>query len=211
MTRFPIILSAPSGGGKTTIAREILKRRPDVGYSISCTTRAPRAGEVDGRDYYFLTVEEFSQRREASEFAEHAEVHGRMYGTLRSEVQRILDGGQHVLMDIDVQGAAKFAAAFPDSVLIFLIPPSAEVLRARLAGRMTEDPATLERRLRGACEELRSVGSYQYVIVNDELELAIRQTSAVIDVEELRRHRHPELQGRVEELIRTLEDILAGV
>ena len=210
MSHFPIILSAPSGGGKTTIAREILKRRQDVGYSVSCTTRAPRPGEVDGRDYYFTSVEEFVRRRDEGEFAEYAEVHGRMYGTLRSEVQRILDGGQHVLMDIDVQGAASFAASFPDSVLIFLIPPSAQVLRARLAGRMTEDPVALERRLRGACEELRSVGSYQYVIVNDELEVAIRQTSEIIDVEALRRHRQPDLSGRVNELIDMIEDLLAG-
>lgn len=210
MTHFPIILSAPSGGGKTTIAREILKRRQDVGYSVSCTTRAPRAGEVHGRDYYFLSVEEFVERREAGDFAESAEVHGRMYGTLRSEVQRVLDSGQHVLMDIDVQGAARFAAAFPDSVLIFLIPPSAAVLRARLSARMTEDRATLERRLRNARSELRSVGSYQYVVVNDELELAVSQVSAVIDAEGLRRHRHIGLRARVEEMVHAIDDILAG-
>ena len=143
---FPIILSAPSGGGKTTIARELLRRRPDLGYSVSCTTRAQRPGEEDGRDYYFLSAAEFADRRARGDFAESAEVHGRLYGTLREEVSRVLSAGRHVIMDIDVQGAAQFVAAFPDSVLVFLFPPSAEVLRGRLSGRMTVEGAALLRR-----------------------------------------------------------------
>jgi len=117
---FPIILSSPSGGGKTTIRKELLALRPDVGYSVSATTRRPRAAEVDGRDYYFLTNGEFLASRDRGEFAESAEVHGKLYGTLRREVDRVLQGGRHVIMDIDVQGAAQFVQSYPASVLIFL-------------------------------------------------------------------------------------------
>lgn len=208
MKPFPIILSAPSGGGKTTIARELLRRRPDVGYSVSCTTRAPRPGEVEGRDYYFLSPDEFSQRRHRGDFAESAEVHGRFYGTLREEVERVLASGRHVLMDIDVQGAAQFAAAFPDAVLIFLLPPSAEVLRARLAGRMTEDVEALHLRLRTSRTEIETVGSYEYVIVNDDLERALHEVAAVIDAESVRRLRQPALSEYCSELVAGLDGLL---
>lgn len=211
MTHFPIILSAPSGGGKTTIARELLRRRSDVGYSVSCTTRAARAAEVDGRDYFFLAPDEFASRRDAGDFAEWARVHDRMYGTLRSEVQRVLAGGQHVLMDIDVQGAAQFATAFPESVLIFLVPPSAAVLRQRLCGRMTEDGDALRLRLQASRDELRSVEAYEYVVVNDDLDRAVRDVSAIIDAERLRRARQPDIPARVDALVAELDRILAEV
>lgn len=211
MTHFPIILSAPSGGGKTTIARELLRRRRDVGYSVSCTTRAARAAEVDGRDYFFLAPDEFASRKDAGDFAEWARVHDRMYGTLRSEVQRVLAGGQHVLMDIDVQGAAQFATAFPESVLIFLVPPSAAVLRQRLCGRMTEDGDALRLRLRASRDELRSVEAYEYVVVNDDLDRAVRDVSAIIDAERLRRARQPDIPARVDALVAELDRILAEV
>ena len=126
MNSFPMILSSPSGGGKTTIARMLLERRPDVGYSVSCTTRQPRPGEQNGKDYYFLSVDEFEARRSRDEFAESATVHGNLYGTLRQEVEQVLSLGRHVIMDIDVQGARQFRAAYPESVLVFLLPPSAD-------------------------------------------------------------------------------------
>jgi guanylate kinase len=205
---FPIILSAPSGGGKTTIARELLRRRADVGYSVSCTTRPARSGEIDGHDYHFLTPEQFADRRARDDFAEWAEVHGRLYGTLRSEVERVRASGRHVVMDIDVQGAAQFAAAFPESVLIFLIPPSAGVLRERLSGRMTEDGDAVRRRLRNSRDELQTASRYEYVIVNDELERAVAAVSAVIDAEGSRRARQPDLSCRVAELVAELDRIL---
>ncbi len=208
MNPFPVILSAPSGGGKTTIARELLRRRADVGYSVSCTTRAPRPGEEDGRDYHFLAPQEFGERRERGDFAEWAEVHGRFYGTLRSEVERVLASGRHVLMDIDVHGAAQFAAAFPESVLVFLLPPSAAVLRARLVGRMTEDGETLRVRLRTSRAEIEAVGAYEYVIVNDDLERALRDVSAVIDAEAVRRVRQPTLAGHCARLVEGLDGLL---
>ena len=205
MTPFPVILSAPSGGGKTTIARRLMERRSDVGYSVSCTTRLPRAGEVDGRDYHFLSTGEFLARRERGEFAESAEVHGRLYGTLRREVQRVLASGRHVIMDIDVQGAAQFERAFPDSVTIFLLPPSGEVLVGRLTARKTEDRASLRLRLQSAVDELRAVRSYQYVVVNDDLDHAVQRVSAVIDAEGARRGRVHQLDERIDSLVEHLE------
>lgn len=189
MNPFPIILSSPSGGGKTTITKALLERRSDIGYSVSATTRSPRHAEVDGRDYLFLTEGEFLARRERGDFAESAEVHGKLYGTLRREVHRILESGKHVIMDIDVQGARQFASAFPASVLIFLLPPSADVLLARLQARRTEDPADLLVRLETAKRELAASEFYEYLVVNDNLERAVSDVSTIIDAEQLRRKR----------------------
>lgn len=205
MSTFPIILSAPSGGGKTTIARLLLERRRDLGYSVSCTTRAPREGEIDGHDYRFLTRDAFEAAVTRGEFAEWAEVHGNLYGTLRTEVEHVLSTGRHVLMDIDVQGARQFHVAFPQTVLIFVLPPSGEVLKARLAGRKSEDRAKLLVRLRNARAELGEVGHYHYVVVNDSLDRAVEQVSAIIDAEGLRHDRVHEIEAQVEGLIAQLE------
>ncbi|HEX5436902.1 MAG TPA: guanylate kinase [Gemmatimonadaceae bacterium] len=205
MTPFPVILSSPSGAGKTTIAHQLMARRADVGYSVSCTTRAPRAGEVNGRDYYFLSTAEFIQRQEHGDFAEWAEVHGKLYGTLRSEVERVLRSGRYVLMDIDVQGANQFRVIFPTSVLIFVLPPSADVMLARLRQRQTENHATLKSRLVSALVELREVPNYQYVVVNDDLSRAVGSVSGIIDSEGLRRERLDDLERDVRSMIEQLE------
>jgi guanylate kinase len=202
---FPVILSAPSGGGKTTIARALLARRPELGYSVSCTTRAPRPGEMQGRDYYFMTRSEFLAEREKGAFAESAEVHGNLYGTLRSEVERVMASGKHVVMDIDVQGAVQFVRAFPQSVTIFILPPSAEVLLERLKGRNTESPAQLAARLQSALQELQHVDEYEYVIVNDELERAVASVESILDAEFVSRERVKNLRQQVGVLIRHLE------
>ena len=202
---FPVILSAPSGGGKTRIARELLARRADVGYSVSCTTRKPRDGEVNGRDYFFLAHDEFMERVALGEFAEWADVHGRLYGTLRREVERVLGEGRHVLMDIDVQGAEQFTRAFPESVPVFILPPSADVLVSRLTQRNSEDPSSLARRLRSALAELKAVGRYHYVVVNDDLERAIGSVSSIIDAESVRHERLRDLESQVGRLVMEME------
>ncbi len=197
---FPIIMSSPSGGGKTTIAHKLLATRPDVGYSVSATTRPPRSGEVDGKDYHFLSLELFKGGQKQGEFAESAEVHGHLYGTLRSEVERVLSSGKHVIMDIDVQGTKQFVRAFPESVLIFILPPSAEVLVERLKARGTEDPKSLIRRFKSAKDELKAIDLYQYVIVNDDIDAAVSAASSIIDAERSKRSRNVALDGRVKEL-----------
>jgi len=202
---FPIILSAPSGGGKTTIARQLLRRRSDLGYSVSCTTRTPRQGEVNGTDYHFLTRDEFIRRRDAGDFAECAEVHGNLYGTLRSEISRILKSGLHVIMDIDVQGARQIRKAFPDTVTVFVLPPSGEVLLDRLRRRKTESPEQLVARLHSALQELRAVEEYEYVVINDELDRAVLSVSAILDAEVVSRERVSGLRNQVEMLISRLE------
>jgi guanylate kinase len=205
MNAFPIILSAPSGGGKTTIAKRLLAKRSDLGYSVSCTTRAPRAGEAHGVDYYFLTPDEFLARQLAGDFAESADVHGKMYGTLRSEVERVLGSDRNLVMDIDVQGARQFRLAFPGSVTIFVLPPSGDVLLDRLRNRKTESPQQLAARLDSALQELRAVEEYEYVVVNDDLDLAVQRVGSIVDAELVSRERVSGLRAQVEELVRRLE------
>ena len=205
MNPFPLVLSAPSGGGKTTVARLLLERRDDLGYSVSCTTRAPRDGEVNGVDYRFLTEREFVEYRERGEFAEWAVVHGKLYGTLKSAVSAVLTGGKHVIMDIDVQGAEQFARAWPTAVLVFMLPPSIAVLVARLEDRKTEDGSTLLARLKSAHAELQAVSRYHYVLVNDDLESTVARVSSIIDAEEVSRERVRALDSQLAGLITTLD------
>lgn len=202
---FPVILSSPSGGGKTSIAKALLARRQDIGYSVSCTTRAPRAGEANGKDYYFLTELEFIARRAKGDFAESAQVHGLWYGTLRSEVEKVLGSGKHVILDIDVQGAAQFRRAFPQAVLVFVLPPSGESLLERLRERGTENAAQLTRRLQSAIAELKAVPEYQYVVINDELERAVQRVAGIIDAETMRRERLTGLERDLRSIVERLE------
>jgi guanylate kinase len=202
---FPIILSAPSGGGKTTIAKQLLTIRGDIGYSVSCTTRKARPGEVDGKDYHFLSREVFLEKQAKEEFAEFADVHGNLYGTLRTEIGRVLATGRHVLMDIDVQGARQMMSAFPQSVTVFVLPPSAEVLLDRLQNRKTESPQQLAARLHSALRELQAVDEYEYVVVNDDLDHAVKQVSSIVDAEVVSRGRVSGLRHQVEALVTRLE------
>ncbi len=207
---FPIVMSAPSGGGKTTIARLLMERRQDVGYSVSCTTRAPRPGERDGVDYHFLSRHEFDAKASHGEFAEWAEVHGNRYGTLRSAIREVMDAGRHVMLDIDVQGARQLTAAFPESVTIFIVPPSVDVLVARLLGRKSESEETLALRLRNAGVELLEAERYQYVVENDDLEHAFKRVNAILDAESLKQERMPALGGEVVAVIARLLEGLNG-
>jgi guanylate kinase len=205
VSNFPLILSAPSGGGKTTIAQALLKRRSDLGYSVSCTTRTPRPGEVHGRDYYFMSRSEFLAERERGAFAESAEVHGNLYGTLRSEVERVLSGGKHVVMDIDPQGASQFMRVFPNTVTVFILPPTAEVLLERLRARKTESAAQLAARLTSALQELQRVDEYEYVVLNEDLERAVASVCSIVDAEVMSRERVKNLRQQVGLLIERLE------
>jgi guanylate kinase len=206
--RFPIILAAPSGTGKTTIARRLLAVRPNLGFSVTCTTRQPRPAEQDGVDYFFLAEDLFQARVGDGDFAEHALVHGNRYGTLRSEITRLTSSGLNPVMTIDVQGAVQFVQAFPDAVLIFLLPPSAVELLSRLSSRGSEDRQTLATRVNSALTELATIDAFEYVVVNDELEHAVAQVLSIIDAESLRRTRLTDLQDRVTALASELRDAI---
>jgi guanylate kinase len=166
----PVVLVAPSGTGKTTLAHRLVGDAEHYTFSVSTTTRPPREGEVDGEDYRFVDRATFDEMARAGRFAEWAEVHGRRYGTPRAELERAAERGRHVVLDIDVQGARQILAAVPDARLVFVLPPDVGTLLARLTGRGTEGPADVARRLQTALDELQAVEEFDYVVVNDDLE-----------------------------------------
>jgi guanylate kinase len=200
---FLLVLSSPSGGGKSSIAKALLARG-DVGYSVSATTRAMRAGEREGVDYHFLSREEFLGRVAVGEFVEHAEYNGNLYGTLKAEVRKLFDRGTHALLDIEIEGARQVRASFPNAVFVFVLPPTGETLVARLAGRGTESDEVIRARLAVAAEELLAVGEYDYVVVNDDLEDAVDQVASIVTAESRRVTRQADLDARIEELRRAI-------
>lgn len=179
-----VVLAAPSGGGKTTIARALIARWPEkYGFSVSATTRPPRPGERDGEAYFFLSKGEFARRRDAGEFLEWAEYAGELYGTLQREVDRLLGAGRHVLLDIEVQGARQVRDRYPPpaSVSVFIVPPSAPELVRRLEQRHTDSAEAIATRLDTAVWELRQASAFDHVVVNDDLERAVAAVSDIID------------------------------
>jgi guanylate kinase len=178
-TRNVFVITGPSGVGKGTLIRGLLARVPELELSVSATTRPPRPGEEDGIDYHFLTPEEFEARVAAGDFVEHAEYSGNRYGTLRSDLERRLDQGAGVVLEIELQGARQVRAAMPDAVAVFIAPPSPAALRARLIGRGTDSPEQVEARLRTAERELEAQPEFGHVVVNDRLEQA---TEALIGI-----------------------------
>lgn len=188
-----IVVSAPSGGGKSTILRTLLKEDATLSYSISATTRRAREGEVEGRDYYFMNVEEFKRLIDEDAFFEWAIVHGNYYGTLKREVEAKIADGRDVILDIDVQGSLALKQDYPDSVLIFVLPPSIATLERRLRARGLDDEATMQVRLNNARSELRRSPEYDFVIVNRKLDDTIRSIRTIIDAE---RHRSTRLTLR---------------
>jgi guanylate kinase len=202
VTPFLLVLSAPSGGGKTTIAKMLLEGRDDLGYSVSATTRAKRPGETDGVDYHFLTRDEFGRRLKQGKFIESATYAGELYGTLKSEIERIFAQGQHAVLDVEIEGARQIRRNYPNALLLFVLPPSVEVLMQRLGGRNTEDPAVVRKRLIRAADELAAIEEYDYVVVNEDLDEAVSQVAAILDAESCRTDRQSELRALVDRLRR---------
>jgi guanylate kinase len=194
-TPFLIVVSGPSGAGKSTVVDRILERSPHLVASVSVTTRLPRGDERDGVDYFFVERDGFERRREAGAFLEWAEVHGNLYGTPAAFVSRMLEEGMNVILEIDVQGGMLVRDSRPEAVLIFIMPPGFETLRERLRGRGTDDEEVIKRRLENARREISSYGSYDYIVVNDELERCADDCLAIIRAEALRRER-TSVQGR---------------
>jgi guanylate kinase len=182
------VITGPSGVGKGTLIKKLLERVPDLALSVSATTRAPREGEEHGRDYHFLTEEQFQERIAAKDFLEFAAYSGNHYGTLNSELDRCLEKGRSVVLEIEVQGATQVRAARPDSVQIFIAPPDPAVLRERLRGRGTDSAEAIDKRLQVAEQELGAQDDFDFLIVNDdldkasdELESIVRQSIGLVD------------------------------
>lgn len=176
-----IVISGPSGVGKTTLYKRLLAEFPEkLAFSVSVTTRSPRPGEVDGVDYYFYTKEEFERAKEEGKFAEWAEVYGNYYGTLKSELERIMKSGKTALLDVDVQGGMSIRQAFPESYLIFILPPSFEELKERILKRCSDNPEAIKRRLHQASEEMKMASFYDLCIENKNLEEAYATLRAAV-------------------------------
>ena len=185
-----IVISGPSGVGKGTIFSRLLASDPSLTFSVSATTRAPRNGETDGVDYFFITEDKYQELVKQDAFLEHATVHGHSYGTLKSQILYKLEKGLNVVLDIDPQGAKQVMAQWPDCVSIFLLPPSYDKLRQRLYGRNTDATEEIERRLKNAKGEIEQAGMYQYVVVNDDLQVALNQVTAIVTAEKQRTSRY---------------------
>lgn len=188
-----IVISGPSGAGKGTVYNEVLIRRPEINRSISVTTRAPRTGEVDGVHYYFKTEEEYQRMIAAGEFLETAAVYNNFYGTPKKPVYEKLALGQDVMFEIDTLGAKQIKKMYPESITIFIIPPSFEILEKRLRDRGTDSESSIRRRLASAKSELEKYKQYDYIVFNDDLETAISQVLAIIEAEKRKMERNEEI------------------
>lgn len=185
-----LIISSPSGAGKTTLTRDLLAYFDDLTFSVSHTTRKPRSTEVDGKDYYFVTRAKFDDLIDTCAFVEWAEVHGNFYGTSLAEIERArAERKRGIVFDVDYQGARQIRAVRPDAVSVFVLPPSMDELRQRLRGRASDDESTIERRFNNAREEIAQYGLFDYVVVNDDLEHAKLRMRSIIEAERIRRAR----------------------
>jgi guanylate kinase len=177
----PVVLAGPSGAGKTTLAQRLVGGSDQYVFSVSATTRDPRNGECDGVDYHFVDEAAFRAMVEDGDFVEWAEVHDRLYGTPRAAIDKAAERGEHVVLDIDVQGARQIRDTVPDATLIFVLPPNVDIMMARLVGRGTESPDAVARRLRTALTELEAVDDFDYVVVNDDLGRSVDAIKAIVE------------------------------
>jgi len=175
------VISAPSGAGKSTLCKMLLERFPDIRFSVSHTTRKPRSGETDGKDYYFITKDEFVKGTESGRWAEWAEVHGNFYGTSAEFLDKSLNAGNDILLDIDVQGTLQILRQYPDSITIFILPPSIEILRDRLKSRSTDTPEVIAGRLSNAEKEMAQKDRYRHIVVNDRLSETAGELISIIE------------------------------
>ena len=200
-----LVMSSPSGAGKSTLSRRLLAADRRITMSVSVTTRPPRPGEVDGKDYHFIAKDEFARLRDGGELLEYAEVFGNFYGTPKKPVEDALSKGRDVLFDIDWQGTQQLAQAMEDDLVrIFILPPSAEELRQRLINRAQDSSSVVAKRMAEASREISHWPEYDYVIVNEDVEAADRQITAILTAERLRRRRRTGLTNFVRELTKTL-------
>ena len=199
------VMSSPSGAGKTTLSRMLLASDPNITMSVSVTTRKPRTGEVEGKDYYFITKSRFAEMREGGALLEYAEVFGNFYGTPRAAVEQALAGGRDVLFDIDWQGTQQLEQALPDDLVrVFILPPTAEALRQRLMTRNQDAPSVIAKRMAEASKEISHWLEYDYVVINDRIEDSRAQIAAILSAERLRRKRRTGLTEFVRGLVRDL-------
>ncbi len=184
-----IIISSPSGGGKGTLIKQILKIVPNIGYSVSFTTREMRVGETHGKDYFYVSRAEFESLIEAGALLEYAEVHGNFYGTSLNQIKTEIDAGHDIILEIDVQGAANVRTKIPEALSVFILPPSFEVLKNRLTARATEKPEDLALRLKNSFGEVQHFSEFEYVVVNDDAARASADLQTVILADRLKRVR----------------------
>lgn len=205
---FPLVIAAPSGAGKTSLARALVETRPDMVFSLSATTRAPRPGERDGVDYRFVDEAGFDALEREGELLEWAKVHGRHYGTLKGGVEAALAAGRTVVLDIDVQGAQQVQRALSEAVLVFVLPPSALEMKRRLLTRGSESADQLVTRMRTARAELDAVKDFDYVVVNDDFQEALQTIEAIVAAERERVARQPHIDGMLDGLRADIDEII---
>jgi len=198
---FIVAITAPSGTGKTTVIRKLIERDSRLRYSVSATTRPRREAEVHGSDYFFISEHEFDEKLEKSLFAEWAEVHGYRYCTLKTQIEETLKQGGYVMMDVDVQGARNLREIYPDGIFIYLMPPSMKELKARLSRRGTEDEASFEQRLEDAVAEIKCLKSFDYLVINDELEKTVDEIAWIIRSERLKVERISDLTKKIRDYL----------